>query len=273
MWPSRGRPRRCRTSSVASGRGSSDAATGSGSCWCIATGGRWRRLPPHWWGGGLRFSGRPGCRGAWKSPGRRPPTSSCWRPPSRSGSWACAGCPDSPLCWPWAKFHRGCQRRRGAPLYLPASRSPMPYCTPSRDWTSFRGEGGQGVTGGKVLIVEDNPVNLRLAQFLLEKKGFIVRKAGSGAECLAEMARELPDIVLMDIQLPSEDGLAVTRKIRSDPRLAGGIVGALAAHGMAGDRERILAAGCDGYIPKPVDPRGLPGEVARYLEQGRLKTA
>ena len=98
-------------------------------------------------------------------------------------------------------------------------------------------------------------------------------KAGSGAECLAEMARELPDIVLMDIQLPSEDGLAVTRKIRSDPRLKGVIVVALTAHAMAGDRERILAAGCDGYIPKPVDPQGLPGEVARYLEQGRLKSA
>jgi CheY-like chemotaxis protein len=116
------------------------------------------------------------------------------------------------------------------------------------------------VTAGKVLIVEDNPVNLRLAQFLLEKKGFSVRKATSGAECLAEMARDLPDIVLMDIQLPGEDGLAVTRKIRSDPRTAG-------------DREKILAAGCDGYIPKPVDPQGLPGEVGRYLQQGRLKTA
>ncbi len=129
------------------------------------------------------------------------------------------------------------------------------------------------MTGGKVLIVEDNPVNLRLAQFLLEKKGFTVRKAGSGAECLAEMTRELPDIVLMDIQLPSEDGLAVTRKIRSDPRMAGVIVVALTAHAMAGDRERILGAGCDGYIAKPVDPQGLAAEVAAYLQQGRLKTA
>ncbi len=132
------------------------------------------------------------------------------------------------------------------------------------------------MTGGKVLIVEDNPVNLRLAQFLLEKKGFTVRKAGSGAECLAEMARELPDIVLMDIQLPSEDGLAVTRKIRSDPRLKGVIVVALTAHAMAGDRERILAAGCDGYIPKPVDPQGLPdqakAEIARLEEELRRST-
>src|SRR5258708_38857784 len=121
----------------------------------------------------------------------------------------------------------------------------MPYCTPSRAWTSFRGEGGQGVTGGKVLIVEDNPVNLRLAQFLLEKKGFTIRKAGSAAECLAEMARELPDIVLMDIQLPSEDGLAVTRKIRSDPRLAGATLVALTAPATAGDRGRSPRCGVD----------------------------
>ena len=100
-----------------------------------------------------------------------------------------------------------------------------------------------------------------------------MRKAGSGAECLAEMANELPDIILMDIQLPGEDGLAVTRKIRSDARLAGVIIVALTAHAMSGDRERILGAGCDGYIPKPVDPQGLPAEVARYLQQGRLKTA
>jgi CheY-like chemotaxis protein len=123
------------------------------------------------------------------------------------------------------------------------------------------------------LIVEDNPVNLRLAQFLLEKRGFTVRKAGSGTECLAEMAQELPDIVLMDIQLPGEDGLAVTRKIRSDPRLAHVIVVALTAHAMAGDREKILGAGCDGYIAKPVDPQSLASEVARYLQQGRLKSA
>ena len=129
------------------------------------------------------------------------------------------------------------------------------------------------MTAGRVLIVEDNPVNLRLAQFLLEKRGFSVRKAGNGAECLAEMARELPDVVLMDIQLPGEDGLAVTRKIRSDARLAGVVVVALTAHAMAGDRERILGAGCDGYIAKPVDPQNLAGEVSHYLQQGRLKTA
>src|SRR5207237_6367942 len=101
---------------------------------------------------------------------------------------------------------------------------------------------------------EVNPCNVRRVQDRLEKKGFTVRKAGSGAECLAEMTRELPDIVLMDIQLPGEDGLAVTRKIRSDARMAGVVVVALTAHAMAGDREKILGAGCDGYIATPVDP-------------------
>src|SRR5207247_9659341 len=87
---------------------------------------------------------------------------SCSTPPSPSGCSDSVDCQDSPPCWPWAKFHRGCQRRLGAPLYPPASPSRMPYCTPSKAWRSFIGEGGQGVTAGKVLIVEDNPVNLRL---------------------------------------------------------------------------------------------------------------
>jgi CheY-like chemotaxis protein len=129
------------------------------------------------------------------------------------------------------------------------------------------------VSAGKVLIVEDNPVNLRLAQFLLQRSGFNVRKASTGAECLARMAEELPDIVLMDIQLPGEDGLAVTRKIRSDPRMANVVVVALTAHAMQGDRERFLGAGCDGYIAKPLDPATLAQDVARYLQQGRLKAA
>ena len=129
------------------------------------------------------------------------------------------------------------------------------------------------MSGGKVLIVEDNPVNLRLAQFLLEKAGFAVARATTGAECLAQLELDIPDVVLMDIQLPGEDGLSITRKIRANPRLGAVVVVALTAHAMAGDREKILGAGCDGYIPKPVDPGRLAGEVRRYLHQGRLKSA
>ncbi len=129
------------------------------------------------------------------------------------------------------------------------------------------------MSAGKVLIVEDNPANLRLAQFLLERHGFAVRKAASAVECLAEMAQELPDIVLMDIQLPGEDGLAVTRKIRQDPRTVQVIIVALTAHVLPGEREKFLAAGCDGYIAKPIDSQRLAAEVERYLLQGRLKAA
>src|SRR5438045_3768970 len=193
-------------SCAASGRGSRDGATGSGACWCIASAGRWRRWPPAWLRRASRCFARRVSRRPWKRRGPRPRTSSSSRPPSPSGCSDSVDCQDSPPCWPWAKFHRGCQRRLGAPLYPPASPSRMPYCTPSKAWRSFRGEGGQGVTAGKVLIVEDNPVNLRLAQFLLEKKGFSVRKAGSGAAEDCVMSEQAPK--------PSRAGESVSKSNR-----------------------------------------------------------
>ena len=89
---------------------------------------------------------------------------------------------------------------------------------------------------GTVLIVDDYPINRRLTQLLLEKNGFEVRQAGSAAECLAELARELPDMILMDIGLPDIDGLVLTRKIRSDPRMARVIIVAYTGYAMVGDR-------------------------------------
>jgi CheY-like chemotaxis protein len=119
--------------------------------------------------------------------------------------------------------------------------------------------------GAKVLIVEDNPVNLRLAQFVLERKGFTVTKAASASECMAQLETAVPDLILMDIQLPGEDGLSVTRKIRANPKLKRIVIVALTAHAMTGDREKILAAGCDGYLAKPMDPQRLAAEVDAYL--------
>lgn len=116
-----------------------------------------------------------------------------------------------------------------------------------------------------MLIVEDNPVNLRLAQFVLERKGFAVTKAASASECLAQLEKAIPDLILMDIQLPGEDGLSVTRKIRANPKLKRIVIVALTAHAMTGDREKILAAGCDGYLAKPMDPQRLASEVDAYL--------
>ena len=119
---------------------------------------------------------------------------------------------------------------------------------------------------GKILIVEDNPLSMRLAQFVLERRGFQVRMAANGAECLAELGRELPDLILMDIQLPGEDGLAITNKIRTDSRTAQLIIVAVTVHAMLGDRERILAAGCDGYISKPIQATNLAHELERYVK-------
>ncbi len=116
-----------------------------------------------------------------------------------------------------------------------------------------------------VLIVEDNPVNLRLAAFLLQRKGYRVSQATTSAECLAMLDQSVPDLILMDIQLPGEDGLAVTRKIRQNAKLKHIVIVALTAHAMTGDREKILAAGCDGYLAKPIDPQRLASEVERYL--------
>jgi len=117
----------------------------------------------------------------------------------------------------------------------------------------------------RVLVVEDNPVNLRLASFVLQRKGYHVSQATTGTECLAMLDQSMPDMILMDIQLPGEDGLAVTRKIRQNAKLKHIVIVALTAHAMTGDREKILAAGCDGYLAKPVDPQRLASEVERYL--------
>jgi CheY-like chemotaxis protein len=126
---------------------------------------------------------------------------------------------------------------------------------------------------GTVLVVDDYPINRRLTQLLLEKNGFEVRQAGTAAECLAELARELPDMILMDIGLPDMDGLVLTRKIRSDPRMARVIIVAYTGYAMVGDQERILARGFDGYIPKPVDRQRLIAEVKHCLQVGSSKSA
>lgn len=102
-----------------------------------------------------------------------------------------------------------------------------------------------------ILVVEDNEVNLRLVRFILENAGHIVMHAATGDDGV-RMARErIPDLILIDIQLPGMDGLAATRLIKSDPATAAIPVIALTAHAMKGDEERMRQAGCDGYLAKP----------------------
>ncbi len=121
-----------------------------------------------------------------------------------------------------------------------------------------------------VLLIDDQPMNLELAQELLEMDGYAVRTAGDADEALAVLAGGFrPRLILMDIQLPGMDGLELTRRLRADPAQAGVVIIALTAYAMVGDRERALAAGCDGYIAKPIDTRAFSHTLREALESGR----
>ena len=115
-----------------------------------------------------------------------------------------------------------------------------------------------------ILVVEDNAVNLELATDLLEAGGFSVLQARTAEEGLRLARQCLPALILMDISLPGMDGLAATRVLKADSLTAGLPVVALTAHAMRGDAAVAAAAGCDGYITKPIDTRSFVETVARY---------
>ncbi len=122
------------------------------------------------------------------------------------------------------------------------------------------------MAGKRILIVEDNPISMDLVYDLLEVSGYQVDKATDGFEAL-KLVKEKPyDLILMDIQLPGLDGLTATRILKEDPKTKEIPVVALTAHAMDGDDERALNAGCDGYIPKPIDTRSFVKSVAMYLK-------
>jgi two-component system cell cycle response regulator DivK len=121
------------------------------------------------------------------------------------------------------------------------------------------------MAGEPILIVDDNPVNLKLARVLLAAEGYEVRTAMAAEEALEVLGDFLPRLILMDIQLPGMDGLELTRRLKADPRMRGVVIVALTAYAMKGDQERVLAAGCDGYIGKPIDTRRLAAQVAELL--------
>ncbi len=119
--------------------------------------------------------------------------------------------------------------------------------------------------GSLILVVEDNEANQLLVQAVLELEGYQVELAGSAPEALDQLQASAPDLILMDVQLPGEDGLTLTRQLKADPATREIPVVALTAHAMAGDRELALKAGCVGYIAKPIDTRTFGAEVRRYL--------
>lgn len=118
-----------------------------------------------------------------------------------------------------------------------------------------------------ILIVEDNPLNLELARDILEAQGFEVLSAGDADECFAVLAQRRPDLVLMDIQLPGKDGLQITRDLRADPKTRDLLIVAMTAHAMVEDARRVLEAGCDGYLTKPIQTRTLAAQVEAFLDR------
>jgi len=121
----------------------------------------------------------------------------------------------------------------------------------------------------QILIVDDNPQNRQLAGDILTFHGYAVTVASDGLEGVVLAERLHPDLVLLDIQMPGLDGFAALIRLRENPATRGMKVIALTALAMQGDRERILAAGFDGYLSKPVNSRELPRAVARLLEEAR----
>ncbi|MBL8056767.1 MAG: response regulator [Anaerolineales bacterium] len=117
----------------------------------------------------------------------------------------------------------------------------------------------------RILYVEDNPDNRLLVRRVLEAAGYVVLEAPDAPSGLAQALTARPDLILVDINLPGTDGYALTARLKAAPGLEQIRVVALTANVMKGDRERTLAAGCDGYIQKPIDVDALPGQIARYL--------
>jgi CheY-like chemotaxis protein len=121
------------------------------------------------------------------------------------------------------------------------------------------------MSGERILIVDDNPMNLKLACVVMTSEGYVVETASNANETLAKVRSFRPLLILMDIQLPGMDGLELTRWIKADPASRNVVILALTAYAVKGDEERVRAAGCDGYIAKPIDTRALPSLVAAHV--------
>lgn len=118
-----------------------------------------------------------------------------------------------------------------------------------------------------ILVVDDNPTNLKLACDILEWAGYKVSKAEDAEHALQQIEQSPPDLILMDIALPGMDGLTLTAKLKAGQETKHIRIVALTASAMKGDEQRMLEAGCDGYISKPIDTRALAAQVASCLAE------
>jgi CheY-like chemotaxis protein len=121
------------------------------------------------------------------------------------------------------------------------------------------------VASERILIVDDNVQNLKLARVILANEGYDVWTAADAEEALALLRTSEPHLILMDLQLPGMDGLQLTRQLKADPSTRGIRIIALTAYAMKGDEEKAFAAGCDGYLSKPIDTERLPEIVRSHL--------
>ena len=128
------------------------------------------------------------------------------------------------------------------------------------------GRKGTSMSGETVLIVEDNASNRKLIKALLLSEGYDVHTVEDAEEAQMKLATIHPQLILMDIQLPGMDGLALTRLLKADPRTSDILIVALSAYAMKGDLQKALDAGCDGYITKPIDRLPFLRTIRRYLD-------
>ena len=121
----------------------------------------------------------------------------------------------------------------------------------------------------RIVLIEDNEQNRYLVSYILQARGWEVLHAYDGPSGLALAASSDPALILLDVQLPGMDGYAVARALRADPTLDAVPVVAVTSYAMAGDRERCLEAGCNGYLEKPIDPQTFAEQVEAFIKDSR----
>jgi CheY-like chemotaxis protein len=117
----------------------------------------------------------------------------------------------------------------------------------------------------RVLVVDDNALNLELVMFVLSEDGVTVACATDAADALQQIPEFCPTLILMDIQMPGADGLELTRRLKADPATCHIVIVAFTAYAMKGDKARLLAAGCDGYLSKPIDVASFAATVRNFI--------
>ena len=124
------------------------------------------------------------------------------------------------------------------------------------------------MAGERILVVDDNPTNMKLVSYVLTSRGYEVQTASDAQQAFAVLETFTPRLILMDLQLPGMDGFELTRLLKTEFRTRDVVIVAVTAYGIKGYEDEARAAGCDGYIAKPIDTRTLPVRVAEYLARG-----